>query len=393
MKRLISLFLVIAMLGCNEKIDLQPQEEFVKIYDDDRFSEQYDPLDIIETSDNGYIMLSQYRRDDSNFRGLYIHKVNDLGDYESGSKFRNDFVSPVKSLMEIDGSYFFFCMDQFSLGTRLIELNSTGDVLNAFTVATTYPLSASKDGNDFILQSYDHLTKRTVLSVVDRTGAILNSADFDIGAGDGVEEPIIDHFNQTGRVLPFAAGRSADGLYYFNGFFNFTLSLVFSDLSGSTPNGVCQGQQSEGGISSVVSTGSDQFAISRFNFGDNYINPNASISTSSITSSLDLGGNSFPEITSNSRVEVKEVQINGQSVLIYATTTNSNQILLMGYNSNDHTLNALDYLGFANPYTLAGFTPTSDGGLAVVGMTRVAGRFPRICFFKLSAERVAKLGS
>ncbi len=392
MKQLISLFLIIALPGCNEKIDLQPQEEFVKIYDDDRFNEQYDPLDIVETS-KGFIILSSYRRDDSNFRGLNIIEVNELGDYESGSKFQNDFVSPVKSLMEKGGKYYFFCMDQFSLGVRLIELDDAGEVLNAFTVNATFPLAAASDGNNFILQSYDHLSKKTVLSIVDPTGGIVNSAQFDIGSGEGVEEPIIDHFNQTGRVLPFIAGKASNGLYFFNGFYNFTLSLVFSDLADDTPNGVCQGQQSEGGISSVTATGNDLFAISRFNFGDNYINPNVSISTSSITSSLDLGGNPFPELTSDSRVEVKEIQINGNPTLIYAATTNSSQIVLMGYNKNNFSLNAIDYLGFANPYSLAGFTSTRDGGLAVVGMTRVAGRFPRICFFKLSSNRVTSLGN
>jgi len=393
MNLLTKLLFGFVLIGCTVEDGVLPREEFVKIYDDDRFSEQYDPLDIIETSDMGYIMLSFYRREDTNFRGLNIHKVDQLGDYTSGMKFANDFVSPIKPMMENGGKYYFFCMDQFSLGAQLIELDENGVVLNVYPVSTTYPLAASKDGNNFILQSYDHVAKRTVLSVIDPTGAIMNTIDFDIGAGDGVEEPIIDHFNQTGRYLPFLAGKTSNGLYYLNGFYNFTLSLVFTDLTDTNPNGVCQGQQSEGGISAVVPTGNDLFAVARFNFGENFINPHSSISTSEISSSVDLGGNSFPEISRYATVELKELPINGQNVLMYATTTNSRQIVLMAYSKSDHTLNALEYLGFANPYELAGFTSTSDGGLAVIGKTHVAGRFPRICLFKISSSRIARMGN
>ncbi len=48
------------------------------------------------------------------------------------------------------------------------------------------------------------------------------------------------------------------------------------------------------------------------------------------------------------------------------------------------------YLGFSNPYEIAAMTTTSDGGLAVCGITYVAGRFPRICLFKISGAELAK---
>ena len=47
------------------------------------------------------------------------------------------------------------------------------------------------------------------------------------------------------------------------------------------------------------------------------------------------------------------------------------------------------YLGFSNPYEIASLVQTSDEGLAVCGTTYLAGRFPRICIFKLSKEELA----
>ena len=46
------------------------------------------------------------------------------------------------------------------------------------------------------------------------------------------------------------------------------------------------------------------------------------------------------------------------------------------------------YLGFSNPFEVASLIRTEDEGLLVCGTTYLAGRFPRICLFKLSKENV-----
>ena len=252
-------------------------------------------------------------------------------------------------------------------------------------------MHAGSDGTNFIMQSYDHQAKRTVLSVIDASGAITNSQDFDIGAGEDVEGPIIRHFNRTGKQLPFFAGKTTGGLYFFNGFYNYTLSLVFTDLSDGSPAGICQGQQYNGGISSALHLGANRFAVSRFNFGDNYVLPEALIETGSISSTVDLEGNPFPELVPDAKVVLKSISAGGQPTLLYGSTTRSGQIILMAYNQSSGELESTKHLGFVNPYEIGSFTETEDGGLVVVGTTYAAGRFPRICLFKLDEETVLKL--
>ena len=41
--------------------EVKPQEEFLKIYDNQSFSDNYIPLDIKQTSDEGYILLAKTR--------------------------------------------------------------------------------------------------------------------------------------------------------------------------------------------------------------------------------------------------------------------------------------------------------------------------------------------
>jgi len=68
---------------------------------------------------------------------------------------------------------------------------------------------------------------------------------------------------------------------------------------------------------------------------------------------------------------------------MYGSTTKSNQIILMLHDPSTGDLRGVKYLGFVNPYELSSITQTADGGLAVIGTTYVAGRFPRVCLFKI----------
>jgi hypothetical protein len=395
MKRLIKLLFVASLIwvsGCDLfDNEAQPETNFLKIYDDNRFSASFIPIDVVQAADKGYLILSGFRKQSSNFLGTHVMKVDERGEYISGQELDNDLVHPINRLHEINGVYYFFCMEELTLQAQLIGLNEDGTVASQAAVGTTYPMFASLDGASFVLQSYDHQGKRSVLSVVDATGTITNSQDFDIGAGEDVEDPIISHFNRTGKQLPFFSGRTTDGRYFFNGFYNYTLSLVFTDLSSDTPSGVCQGQQYNGGISSTYHVGADRFAVSRFNFGDNYILPDAGISSSNISSAVDLEGNPFPELVLDARVVLKSISANGQPTLVYGSSTKSGQIVLIAFEQNSGALAGTKHLGFVNPYEIGSFVETEDGGLVVVGTTYVAGRFPRVCLFKLDNEAVLKL--
>jgi hypothetical protein len=84
-------------------------------------------------------------------------------------------------------------------------------------------------------------------------------------------------------------------------------------------------------------------------------------------------------------VEQNSVQKN---ILIYGTDTKSKQIGLLYYDESTGAFINSRYLGFSNPFEIASITQTADGGLAICGMTQVAGRFGRITVFKLSKEQL-----
>lgn len=388
--RYIFLFALLVVLGCSNDSDpAADKASFTHIYDNNKFNATYYPIDIKQTPDGGYLILGGRRLENSNFAGIYLLKVDAFGGFVSEVEVDDELVAPIGPLMLNNNNYYFFCMTNVGLQTQLVRVDGDGLITDQFAVGNSYPAAAAADGNNFLLQSYNHVDKRSVVSVVSPTGSVSSSKEFSIGAGDAVEEPIINHFLQTSKKLPFLVGKVGN-TYYFNGFYNYTLSLAFTNLSADEPQGIVQGQQDDGGISQAVPLDGGKFALARFNFGDNYFLPSATVSTSGISSSSDLGGNPLPELTPNASVKILRTTINARNVVLYASDTRSKQIALFGYDEATGTFIGSKYLGFSNPFEIASIATTDDGGLAVCGTTYVAGRFTRICLFKISQQELAE---
>ncbi len=398
-KHLLHILIIIPLVifsSCDlEDNDVIPTNRFTKIYDNNRFDSSITPIDVAQTADGGYIIVNSRRLENTDFLGINVMKVDELGNFVSQTDLADNFVQPIADLMLIGGNFYFLCMDATSLVVHLVAIDDSGAVTDPAAVSggLFYPLHATIDGTNILLQSYNNDNKETDISIIGTDGSISASQSFTIGSGQGVEEPIIEHFTRTGKSLPFMVGRTTGGTYFFNGFYNFTLSMVFTDLSSGDPNGVLQGQQDDGGLSSALHLSGNTFAVSRFNFGDNYIVPQASIDMGGTTSSVDLSGNQLPELPPDTKVDLLLTEVNSQQVLIYGSNTNSKQILLLAYDASAGDLLGTQRLGFSNPYEISNMTPTADGGLVVVGTTFVAGRFARVVLFKLDESDLVALTS
>jgi len=379
--------------GCDIKDnEVEAISSFMRVYDNDRFDGSYIPLDIQQASDGGYLILSGRRIEESNFIGINILKLDEEGIFVAETEMEANFVHPVNSLVKNDEGYYFFCMDAVSLQAQIVKINEKDGSIEQTTPVSGiyYPLNVSAlADNSFVVQSYNNGDKQTVLSVVNSAGSVSKRKTFGIGAGEDVEKPLIEHFTRTGKSLPFFAGKTSDGLFYFNGFFNYTFSLVFTNLSSDEPSGVIQGQQHNGGFSSLLQLeDANKFAFSTFNFGDNYLHTNTALNKQSISSAIDLEGFSMPELQPDAHVVLKKVRAKNSEIALFGSNTKNGQIVLLAYDEITGELKGTKYLGFSYPYEIAGFIQTADEGLAVAALTYVAGRFPRICLFKFSKEEL-----
>lgn len=382
----------LAAASCSEEENPQfDKDTFTRIYDNNKFDASSFAIDMRQTPDGGFVILGgRTIETDSVFTGIYLMKVDEFGNFVKEIEVDAASVNPVGSLAEFQTKYYFFCMDRVSLQAQVasVDANLESVTITPVQGGLSYPAASSFIDNNFVVVGYNNVDRLTTLSIVSPDGGVLSYKGFSIGAGDDVEKPIMEHYLRTGRKFPFAAGKAPNGLYYFNGFFNYTFSLVFTDMQADEPNGVVQGIQDDGGFSAIAPISGNKFATARFNFGDNYLMPNRDINSSGITSSIDLGGYNLPELVANAKVRILRASIDQKNTLIFGSDTKSKQIGLLYYDESTGAFINSRYLGFSNPFEIASLTQTADEGLAVCGMTQIAGRFPRITVIKLSKEQL-----
>ncbi len=390
MKKLIYLFSVLLLLACSKEDDA-PITSFTRIFDNSNYNLDYRPLDM-EQGEGAYTILSTTTLDRSQFPGIQLVDIDVDGNYLSNYIFPESTIAPTSDLMKIDTFYYFFAMDPESLQANLVSFTpGFGNITTTPLGGLFYPLAGSlTSDNQFLLLSYNPEDKLSVLSTIDRTGSVSSTTAYSIGPGSDVEEAIIEHYVQPEeKSLPFFCGEVSGSLYYFNGFFNYSMSLVFSNF-GADPAGVVQGQFTDAGIRSVLPINGSTFAISGFQFDDNYIYPSVTLSTAGLSSSVDLYTSNAAEWRPYTPVALKSYTLNEVEYIVYAAETKSRQIALYLYEKNSGNFAGLTYVGYANPFTLSSLMVDDENHLVVLGTTFVAGRFRRIFVEKISETDMDK---
>ncbi|RLD84043.1 MAG: hypothetical protein DRJ07_05620 [Bacteroidetes bacterium] len=138
----------------------------------------------------------------------------------------------------------------------------------------------------------------------------------------------------------------------------------------------------------MVSIQASNFAVSRFVYDYHYILPSTTLSVSSIISASDLGGEKAAELAEDAHTRIIKMNIDNRNLIVYASNTNSNQILLLFYDLSTGELVTKKYLGHTNPVKVASLIQTADSGLAVLAQTMVAGRFKRNALYKIPKEQI-----
>lgn len=381
-------FLIPLILSC---ADDEPalNESFLKIYDDSNTDVSYRPIDVVETID-GYIILTGTELSNTDFMGIRLLKIDEEGNYESDAEL-DDYVVPIGDmyLNAADSNSYFFAMNPTSLEAVLIGVNPQLEVeVETLVGGINYPLSSNLLSNgNFLLQSYDPLSQETEISEISIDGTYLNGNRYSIGPGDDVEEEIINHYlNASERPLPFFCGEISTGNYYFNGFYNYSFSLVFTNFS-DTPNGVVQGQASNAGLRAVLPLSGSEFAIAGFQFDDNYQLASSTLSVGGISSSADLYPGNMAELKSYTPTKIINYST-GSDYSVFVAETKGRQVLLNFY-SDTGEIAGTHRIGYLNPFTFSSIKVGTDNALLVLGTTFVAGRFERITFNKISESEVA----
>ena len=377
--------LVLLTVACDiQDNQVEPQDVFTRVYNNDNYSDAFTPLSIAQTADSGYIILGGKEATDTQFLSAYLIKVDAEGQFKWERTPSENYTNPLSGLMVSGSNYQFFCMDKLNLGTYLVQVDDVTESFSeiGYLPALQYPLAAAPvNGGGFVVQGYNREDQKTVLTRLNANAVAVWQEEYD--TFEDVEEDIVRHLIGTSRPLPFMTG-SIGNNFFFNGFYNYSYSMVFVNAADGSQTGVINGPGVDDAISGATQLTGSEFAMARYSFLENKIIPKYNIDVNGIEVTGDLDGLKFDELSQKAKFQIKKVNVAGKSAVIYGTETKSGQILLLAYDQANESLLGSRYLGFGQPYQMADFATTKDGGLIVLASTYVTGRFARLALFKLS---------
>ena len=354
---------------------------------------KYSPIDIVETND-GYLILASEQRAESNFNGTKLIAIDEKGDYLEETSLDENNVLPTGDFLDIEGIHYFLTMNPTTLSGQLVTVGDTPQSAQTTELGggIQYPLALNKTSNNELLVLSYHLDDgSTVLSRHDLTGALLGSGTYTIGAGNEVEDDIINHYLDPDRSgLPFSCGEISSGSYYFNGFYNYSFSMVFTKLS-SEPTGVIQGQGANGGLTAILPLEGGSFSMFGFQFNDNFVQAKQSIDINATTASIDYLKLPSTEFIARSHAKFISYEIDGTSYSVLAAETQTRQIGLYFYDVQTGLLAGIHHIGYLNPFNLGGIKVDDENNLIVTGSTLISGRFERVFLTKVHEQKIASL--
>jgi hypothetical protein len=388
-KGLLIISLSLSITGCDiKKSKADPSDSFSAVYDHPDMNLSFYPVDMVQTHDGGFLVLSVYTDTAlSTFPLIRLMKTDKSGAMVREKVVDPDYCSAVPALIPDGSSWRFVCMDAVNQNTKLMEVDDAlTSVSKVDDLAGKYPLYLFADNRDnFLVLSFDRIARTSVLTLYTSSGEQEWQSSYNIN--EDYKNQIEMHLKKAGQQFPFfiqQSGESTAAHYLVNCFFNYTMTLIFANPATGGRDGQVNTYQDNAAISSAVYLDSSRFALSRYYMGENYIYPSVELDQNNTQGSDDFTDIHLPELTANATVKSITTAFHNREVVVYASQTKSNSLVIYFFNKADGKLLATKNVASTNPVNIAGLISTSDGGLALLAQTYVAGRFPRVAIFKIA---------
>jgi len=376
------------LTGCDiKKSNADPSESFSTVYDHSDMNLSFYPVDLVQTHDDGFLILSVFTDTTlSTFPLIRLMKTD-----KSGKPVREEVVdaaycSAVPSLVPNGSSWQFTCMDAVNQNVKLMEVTEDlSSITEVEELSGKYPLYTYLDSRDNLaVLSFDRIARTSVLTQYAPGGGQNWQGSYNIN--EDFKTQVELHLKKTGRQFPFfivEAGNPSTH-YLVNCFYNYTMTLLFANVASGGRTGQLNTYQDDAAISSAVFLDASRFSLSRFYMGENYIFPSVELDLSGLQGADTFEDIHLSELVSDASVRSLTATLKGKNVIVFASQTKSNQLVIYFFSQDDGKLLATKNLTSTNPVSIAALRVTGDEGLALLAQTYVAGRFPRIALFKVA---------
>ncbi len=380
------LSIVILVSACDvDQKDIQPEQEFIKIYNHPDQQIAYHPAGLLQLSDGGYLILSGVKVDTSviEYPHANLIKTNSNGEVEWTRDY--DLFAPVPGLFQRSGSVGFVAMD-LQLNAYAVEINiSSGDVAGQHDLGLTNPLYAYVDRqNNLLVLGYDYVARSSWISLYDGSFGLQRSVK--VNVLEDLENQVQKHQNKSGTQFPFFVGEWTEGGqsgYFVNCFYNYTLRTVYFESAGLTMMGNIYSFQTQAAVSSLIQRTDKRYALTRFYSNNNYLLGDVEVDIATSQNFNDLTGEVLHELVHDAKVLSEKITIGANSYILFASQTNSNSMVTYQHAAEADSLIATQYHQFNERVEVSDIIQTKEEGVALLGRIYILGKYQRPVLVKL----------
>lgn len=385
----IGLILLMLLSGCGiDQKDIQPEQEFIKIYNHPDEQLAYYPESLLELEDGGFLFLAAVKDESAEIEYPTASLVRTSATGKMVWSRSYDWLAPAPRLIRSGNGFGFVAMDQqFEAHAVMVDV-AGGDITAAHPLEVTMPLVAYQDQDEKLLVlGYDFVSRSSWIARFSDNFILERSVQLPVNTD--LEYLIQRHLNRTGQDFPFFMGSydyTGESGYYVNCFYNYTLRAMFLDHSSLGATGDIYSFQTEEGISSLIHQSENRFGLTSYYEGNNYMISGAAIDVHASQNIKDLPGSPLYELTQKAAVRAQNISVDGTAYTLMVSQTHSNALVCYQFLSDTDSLVSTHHVTFDERVEVADFIQTEDGGVTILASNHILGKYRRPVLVKMREE-------
>ena len=379
------LFFVSLVSSCDFKDnEVEPSDHFTKVYDDNGQGGDFRPKALAKDGEE-FVILSELGA--SSFKPIFLQKIDAQGVLADSFTSNSGFVNPLPTIIEQNGEHLIIAMDQLTLFTHVLSIDwENGNLVSVQQIGVEYPIAISKVNNGFLLLGFSISDRSSYLTYFNNNFQVQWQEEFLV-----FEDP-----PQFGRhiteeaPLPFFTGQLNNSKFYFNGFYNQKLAMVFVNANDGSFFKAVEGHRYEASVSSVYPLNNGKFFLTKYNTtGSNSILDEIDLQPNSPNVLNVLNEEDIPEQIKQgypirNEFLTKQLFINNIKKLVVLAPTINSQTELQVRNTITGRLEKVLTVGDGTVFLPKDCLIDSDDRLVLLGQTFTANKLPRIALIRLS---------
>lgn len=381
---LIILSAIVLFSSCGEDlIEFQATEKFNSIFDNPSEGLNFQPLDAIETSDGGFMVLSALANE-----AIFILKINNRGDFQWSRQLEPQYLKAIPNLIKKGDNYYFIGSSLPDYSATLFEIKDLEQSIEAVRTYTSYrnPLAFNSfTPESYLLLTYNDTTGTVLSKILDGFAMEWARKFDDIKNADQK----LENFQNINRTDFFVGSFNAGSVIYFNSLRNEGLNLTYTDNQGIETGKIRTSQRDM--INSVTPQENGLLTLNyTFRNQAYFVNNYQPIANDSINLQV-LGGEILQDRLNIQNATSSTISIGTVNYMVNGYSTLDGRIKLNFYNAQTGQQVAIKYLGGIDPLEVVKIIPTRDEGMAILSKITIAGSKERINLMKIPKEEILEI--